>query len=124
LVYGFSNAETHSWMARATIAALVAGPVLLTAFVLIERRANHPLLPLHTIWDPARAYTTIALAGAGTFEVFLFLTFFLQQQLSISPLITGLALFPLTGALVISSSIVQTRVTQHTGAKPLVARQR
>src|SRR5436190_126738 len=32
LVYGFSNAETHSWSATATIVALVASPVLLTAF--------------------------------------------------------------------------------------------
>ena len=96
LVYGFSNAETHSWGATATIVALVASPVLLTAFVLIERRAKHPLLPLHIIWDRARggAYTTIALAGAGIFAVFLFLTYFLQQQLGLSPLTTGLAFLP------------------------------
>src|ERR1700749_2128859 len=76
LVYGFSNAETHSWGAPARIVALVASPVLLGAFVLIERRGEHPLLPLHIIWDRARggAYTTIALAGAGVFAVFLFLT--------------------------------------------------
>jgi EmrB/QacA subfamily drug resistance transporter len=122
LVYGFSNAETHSWSATATIVALVASPVLLTAFVLIERRAKHPLLPLHIIWDPARggAYTTIALAGAGAFAVFLFLTYFLQRQLGLSPLSTGLAFLPLTGVLVVTSTTVQTRVIQHTGVKPLV----
>src|SRR6202035_1944371 len=122
LVYGFSNAETHSWSATATIVALVASPVLLTAFVLIERRAKHPLLPLHIIWDRARggAYTTIALAGAGVFAVFLFLTYFLQQQLRLSPLTTGLAFLPLTGVLVVTSTTVQTRVIQHTGVKPLV----
>jgi predicted MFS family arabinose efflux permease len=122
LVYGFSNAETHSWSATATIVALVAGPVLLTAFVLIERRAKHPLLPLHIIWDRGRggAYTTIALAGAGVFAVFLFLTYFLQQQLGLSPLTTGLAFLPLTGVLVVTSTTVQTRVIQHTGVKPLV----
>ena len=122
LVYGFSNAETHSWTATATIVALVASPVLLTAFVLIERRATHPLLPLHIIWNRARggAYTTIALAGAGIFAVFLFLTYFLQQQLGLSPLTTGVAFLPLTGVLVVTSTTVQTRVIQHTGVKPLV----
>jgi EmrB/QacA subfamily drug resistance transporter len=122
LVYGFSNAETHSWGATATVVALVASPVLLTAFVLIERRSDHPLLPLHIIWDRARggAYTTIALAGAGIFAVFLFLTYFLQQQLGLSPLTTGLAFLPLTGVLVVTSTTVQTRVIQHTGVKPLV----
>jgi EmrB/QacA subfamily drug resistance transporter len=122
LVYGFSNAETHSWSATATVVALVASPVLLTAFVLIERRAKHPLLPLHIIWNRGRggAYSTIVLAGAGTFAVFLFLTFFLQQQLGLSPLTTGLAFLPLTGVLVVTSTTVQTRVIQHTGVKPLV----
>jgi EmrB/QacA subfamily drug resistance transporter len=122
LVYGFSNAETDSWGATATIVALVASPVLLTAFVLIERRAKHPLLPLHIIWDRARgsAYTTILLAGAAIFAVFLFLTYFLQQQLGLSPLTTGLAFLPMTGLLVVTSTTVQTRVIQHTGVKPLV----
>src|ERR1700751_2631208 len=122
LVYGFSNAETHSWGATATIVALIASPILLTAFVLIERRAEHPLLPLHIVWDRARggAYTTIALAGAGVFAVFLFLTYFLQQQLGLSPLTSGLAFLPLTGVLVVTSTTVQTRVIQHTGVKPLV----
>src|SRR6476660_6518534 len=113
LVYGFSNAETHSWTATATIVALIASPVLLTAFVLIERRAKHPLLPLHIIWDRARG-------GAYIFAVFLFLTYFLQQQLGFSPLTSGLAFLPLTAVLVVTSTTVQTRVIQHTGVKPLV----
>jgi EmrB/QacA subfamily drug resistance transporter len=122
LVFGFSNAEMHGWSATATIVALVAGPVLLFAFVLIERRAKHPLLPLHIIWDRARggAYTTLLLAGAGIFCVFLFLTYFLQQPLRLSPLTTGLAFLPLTGVLVVVSTTVQTRVIQHTGVKPVV----
>jgi MFS family permease len=102
--------------------ALVASPVLLTAFVLIERRAKHPLLPLHIVWDRMRgdAYTTIALAGAGTLAVFLFLSYFLQQQLGLSPLTAGLAFLPLTVVLVVTSTTVQTRMIQHTGVKPLV----
>ena len=122
LVYGFSNAETHSWTATATVVALVASPVLLTAFVVIERRAKHPLLPLHIVLDRARggAYVSIALAGAGVFGVFLFLTYYLQQNLGFSPVATGLAFLPMTGVLVATSTTVQTRVIQHTGVKPLV----
>src|SRR6202008_2125075 len=98
LVYGFSNAETHSWTATATIAALIASPVLLTAFVLIERRAKHPLLPLHIIGDRDRGweYTTIPLTVAGIFAVFLFLTYFQQVQLGLPPLTSGLSIQPLT----------------------------
>ena len=90
--------------------------------MLIEGRAKHPLLPLRIVWDRSRggAYTTILLAGAGIFAVFLFLTYFLQQQLGFSPLTTGLAFLPLTGVLIVTSTTVQTRVIQHTGVKPLV----
>jgi len=40
LVYGFSNAEAHSWSAPLTIVALAASVVLLISFVAIERRTG------------------------------------------------------------------------------------
>ena len=90
--------------------------------MLIERRVEHPLLPLHIVWDRARggSYTALLVTGAGIFAVFLFLTYFLQQNLGFSPLKTGLAFLPLTAVLVITSTTVQTRVIQRTGVKPLV----
>ncbi len=122
LVFGFSNAETHGWGATATVVALIASPLLLSAFVFIERRVEHPLLPLHIVWDRARggSYAALMVTGAGIFGVFLFLTYFLQQNLRFSPLTAGLAFLPLTIVLVITSTTVQTRVIQHTGVKPLV----
>jgi EmrB/QacA subfamily drug resistance transporter len=122
LVFGFSNAETHGWGASATVVALIASPLLLTAFLLIERRVEHPLLPLHIVWNRARggSYAALLVTGAGVFAVFLFLTYFLQVNLAFSPLKTGLAFLPLTAVLVITSTTVQTRVIQRTGVKPLV----
>ncbi|MDQ2894159.1 MAG: MFS transporter [Actinomycetota bacterium] len=122
LVYGFSNAETHSWTAPVTIIALAASIVLLTAFVVIERRTAQPLLPLHIVTDRARggAYASIALAGSGVFGVFLFLTYFMQQNLGFSPLTTGLAFLPMTGMIVVTATTVQTKVLDKTGPKPLI----
>ena len=102
--------------------ALIASPVLLTAFVLIERRSEHPLLPLHIVRDRARggAYTSIVLAAAGTFGVFLFLTYFLQVNLDLSPITTGLAFLPLTAAIVVDlDHRADPRDPSH-GAKPLI----
>ena len=122
LVYGFSNAETHSWSNPITIVALAASALLLSGFMLLERRVEHPLLPLHIVWDRARggAYATIALAGSAVFAVFLFLTYYLQQNLGYSPLKTGLAFLPMTAAIVLTSTTVQTKVLHRTGARPLV----
>jgi EmrB/QacA subfamily drug resistance transporter len=122
LVYGFSNAETQSWTASATVIALVASPILLTAFVVIESRVKNPLLPLHIVRDRARggAYVSVLLAAAGLFGVFFFLTYYMQLTLHFSPLTTGLAFLPMTGVLVATSVTAQTRVLPRTGAKPLV----
>jgi EmrB/QacA subfamily drug resistance transporter len=123
LVYGFSNAETHSWSAPLTIAALAASVILLAAFVAVERVRRDPLLPLHIVLDRARggSYLSITLAGAGIFAVFLFLTYYMQENLGFSPVKTGLAFLPMTAVLVVASTTVQTRVLHRTGVKPLVA---
>jgi EmrB/QacA subfamily drug resistance transporter len=123
LVLGFSNAETDSWSAPLTIFSLAASVVLLTTFVLVERRTRDPLLPLHIVLDRARggAYASIALAGAGIFGVFLFLTYYLQLNLGFSPLKTGVAFLPMTAVIVVTATTVQTRVLHRTGAKPLIA---
>jgi EmrB/QacA subfamily drug resistance transporter len=122
LVYGFSNAETSSWSNPLTIVALAASAVLLSAFVVVEQRVRHPLLPLHIVSDRARggAYATIALAGSAVFAVFLFLTYYMQQNLGFSPLQTGVAFLPMTAMIVVTATTVQTRVLPRTGAKPLV----
>ena len=122
LVYGFSSAETNSWSNVTTIVALAASVTLLSAFVAVERRVVHPLLPLHIVADRARggAFATIALAGSAVFAVFLFLTYYLQQNLGYSPLKTGLAFLPMTVMIVLTATTVQTRVLHRTGARPLV----
>jgi EmrB/QacA subfamily drug resistance transporter len=122
LVYGFSNAETQSWTASATIIALAASVVLLCAFVVIEKRVAHPLLPLHILLDRGRggAYVSVLLSAAGIFAAFFFLTYYMQQTLLFSPLTTGLSFLPMTGVLVATSITVQTKVLPRTGAKPLV----
>jgi EmrB/QacA subfamily drug resistance transporter len=122
LVYGFSSAETSSWSSTATIVSLAASVVLLIGFLAVERRVANPLLPLHIVSDRARggAYATIAIAGSAVFAVFLFLTYYLQQNLGYSPLKTGLAFLPLTVMIVLTATTVQTRILPRTGAQPLV----
>ena len=122
LVYGFSNAESESWGAPLTLFCFAASAVLLTSFVFIERRADHPLLPMHIVWDRGRggAYASIALAGSGVFGVFLFLTFYMQQTLGFSALKTGVAFLPMTAVIVVTSTTVQTKLLRRVGARQLI----
>jgi EmrB/QacA subfamily drug resistance transporter len=123
LVYGFSNAATHSWTTPVTIIALAASMILLACFVAVERVRPEPLLPLHVALDRGRggAYLSLALVGAALFAVFLFLTYYLQDNLHFSPVKSGLAFLPLTAVLVVTSTFVQTRLLDRTGVKPLIA---
>ena len=122
LVYGFSRAETDGWDAGITLGALVAAVVLLVAFVAIQRRVRSPLLPLRVVTDRNRAgvYVAVALAGAGVFGVFLFLTYYLQQTLGYSPVAAGCAFLPMTAALLIGVGLTSARLLPRTGPRATV----
>jgi EmrB/QacA subfamily drug resistance transporter len=102
LVYGFTKAASDGWGSAITIGFLVAAAALLTAFVVIEMRSAHPLLPMRVILDRNRggAYLAALLIGVGMFGVFLFLTFYLQVTLGYSALMTGVAVLPFTAGII------------------------
>ncbi|WP_033307960.1 MFS transporter [Streptomyces iakyrus] len=122
LVYGFANAESHDWSSPQTWGWLVAGVVLLAAFTVWQTRSSHPLLPLRVLLDRNRGASFIAvlISGAGMFGVFLFLTYYLQQSLGYTPIETGLAFLPMTGALMVTSALATSVLIPRIGPKPVV----
>jgi EmrB/QacA subfamily drug resistance transporter len=122
LVFGLARAESDGWGDPLTLAFLGASAVLLAAFVALQRRVAHPLLPLRVVADRNRggSFLAIGTAGAGIFGVFLFLTFYMQNTKGMSPLETGLAFLPMNVAIVLTATIVNTRVLARTGPRPLV----
>ncbi len=123
IVYGLANSETSGWSDPVTIGMLIAGVLLLVAFVRIQMRSPSPLLPLRVILDRDRggAFLAMGLAGAGMFGVFLFLTYYLQQNLEFSPIQTGFAFLPMTGTIVISAVSGSTKLLPKLGPRPLIA---
>jgi EmrB/QacA subfamily drug resistance transporter len=122
LVYGFSHAAESSWGDATTIGFLVAGVVLLAVFVALQRRVANPLLPLRVVLDRDRggAYLAMGLSAIAMFGVFLFLTYYLQQNLAFSPIESGLAFLPMTFSIMISATTAQTKLIPRVGARPLV----
>jgi EmrB/QacA subfamily drug resistance transporter len=122
LVFGLARAQSDGWSDPATIAFLIASALLLAAFVALQRRVAHPLLPLRVITDRDRgaSFLAIATASAGLFGLFLFLTFYLQDTKGFTPLETGLAFLPLSFSIGPTVGIVSTRVLARTGPRPLV----
>jgi EmrB/QacA subfamily drug resistance transporter len=122
LVYGLARARSDGWGDPVTVAFLAGSAVLLAAFIALERRAAHPLLPLRVITDRDRgaSFVGIGTASAGLFGLFLFLTFYLQDTKGFTPLQTGLAFLPLSFSIAPTVGIVSTRVLPRTGPRPLV----
>jgi EmrB/QacA subfamily drug resistance transporter len=122
LVYGFSNAATHSWHTPSTWGFLAAGVVLLAAFAFWQFRAASPLLPPRVVLDRNRggAYLAVLIAGAGIFGIFLFLTYYLQQTLGYSPVVSGVAFLPMIAMVVVSANLSNVVLMPRLGPKPLV----
>ncbi|KQR51875.1 Puromycin resistance protein pur8 [Leifsonia sp. Leaf336] len=122
LVYGFSNAESDGWDSPLTWGFLAASGVLLIAFVLWQRRASHPLLPLPIVLDRNRgaSYSSILIAGSGMFGIFLFVTYYLETTLKFSPIQTGLAFLPMIVMLVISAQFSTNLFLPKFGPKVMV----
>jgi EmrB/QacA subfamily drug resistance transporter len=122
IVFGFSNAATHSWHAPSTWGFLAVGAVLLAVFAVWETRAPAPLLPLRVVLDRNRggAYLSILIAGSGMFGLFLFVTYYLQTTLHYSPVVTGAAFLPMVAMIMVSANLATIVLMPRVGPRPLV----
>lgn len=105
LIYGLTEGPATGWT-PVVIAVTGAGVVLLSAFVLVERRASEPLLPLTLFRD--RQFTA---ANLVTFAVYAALSgalFLLPVQLQLvagfSPVAAGAATLPITVVMLLLSA--------------------
>jgi len=67
------------------------------------------------------AYLSMLIGTAGLFGTFLFLTYYLQQTLGYSPLVTGFAFLPMSGGLIVTANLSTIALMPRFGPKPLVA---
>jgi EmrB/QacA subfamily drug resistance transporter len=93
LVYAISQAPTVGWASARTLALLAAAAALLAGFLVIETRAEAPLLPLRLfrLTTLAGSNAVSFLLGASFFSFFFTGTLYMQQVLGYSALKTGVA---------------------------------
>ncbi len=122
IVYGFARADTDGWAAASTLGALGLGVVLLVAFLVIQARTTHPLLPLRVLTNRNRAgaYLATFTVGMGMFGVFLFLTFYIQTILHFSAVKAGLAFVPMSLMIIVASALGSVILTARVSAKIMI----
>jgi EmrB/QacA subfamily drug resistance transporter len=122
LVYGFTKASTDGWTATITLSLFAAALVLLATFVVVESRVSAPLLPLRVVTNRNRGgvYLSLGLAVIGMFGLFLFLTYFLQQNKGYKPVETGLAFLPMIVGMITGSTQIGARLMNRVPARLLM----
>jgi EmrB/QacA subfamily drug resistance transporter len=105
LVYGLSNASSHSWTSISTIVSLAVAVVLLVAFGFVERVSREPLMPLSIFKNRNRtaSYGLMLCIGIALFSMFYFLTQYLQNVLGYSPIRTGVGFLPMTCGIILAA---------------------
>jgi EmrB/QacA subfamily drug resistance transporter len=104
-VFGLIEQPTHGWGDPLVFGSLIAGLVLLGAFVVHERRENQPMLPLSLF--AVRDFTVANIATVSIYAGLGALTFlvaiYVQQVAGYSAAKAGLTLMPVTVMLVVFS---------------------
>jgi MFS family permease len=115
-IFALIHAGEAGWTSPGTLIAGALAATLLVAFVVIERRAAEPLVPLAIF--RRRSYATAngvaALVTMAVTPMFFFLTLFMQNVLGYSALAAGLAQLPLS-LLISGTAIVAPRLLGRVG---------
>ncbi len=107
LVWGFVRGNRAGWGSFEVVASLVAGVLLLVAFVAWEWRARVPMVPMR--FFRSRTFSSANAANFVLFAAFngavFFMAQFLQTAQGYGPLAAGLRLLPWTATLFVMAPI-------------------
>ncbi|MFJ8025354.1 MDR family MFS transporter [Streptomyces sp. NPDC096311] len=107
---------TYAWSSAPIYILGAAGVVLTCLFVLVERRAAEPILPLHLFTTRTFSMTSLVafVVGFAMFGAITYLPAFFQVVRGISPTVSGMYLLPMMAGLVVTS-IASGRIISKTG---------
>ena len=119
LVYAMTRAASDGWGTTTTIGLLAGSVALILAFIAVELRTAHPLLPLRIFRSRTLsvANTAMTIVGAVAFSEFFLLTLYLQNVLHYSPVQSGAAFVAFAGTVVVISNVAQL-VVGRIGVRP------
>jgi EmrB/QacA subfamily drug resistance transporter len=109
LIFALGTTERHGWLSVRVLVSLAVAALLAAAFILLERRAAHPLVAPHT-WKVTSlvAGTTVMLGVTGILVGTVFLTsIFVQSVLGYSALRAGVAFVPFALAITVGTVLAK-----------------
>jgi EmrB/QacA subfamily drug resistance transporter len=119
LVYTVVDAVNVGWGSTTTLLRLAGVAALLCAFLVIELRQRHPLMPfsIFRLRTLRGANIVGLLIGMSLFSMFFFISLYVQNVLGYSPIKAGLSYLPLALGIILSAGAASQLVTR-VGFKP------
>jgi EmrB/QacA subfamily drug resistance transporter len=123
LVFAVVDAVNSGWGSTTTLLRLAGAAILLIAFLSIELRARHPLMPssIFRLRTLRGANIVGLLIGMSLFSMFFFISLYLQDVLHYSPIKAGVSYLPLAVGIILSAGLASQIVTRVGFKPPLVA---
>ncbi|MFE7120146.1 MFS transporter [Streptomyces sp. NPDC057654] len=121
LVYGVSAAQEHGWNSAWAWGSFAAALILLVLFVRLQLCGSDPLLPPRVLADRRRVAGMLAvgLGGLAVTGIFLLLSYYLQRDLGMSALATGVSSLPYSAGMAVAAAL-GGRLLPRTGPLPLI----
>jgi EmrB/QacA subfamily drug resistance transporter len=123
LVFAIVDAPKYGWGSLHTLGIGAIALALLGAFIGVESRSKHPLMPfsIFRLRTLRGANVVGLLIGMSLFSMFFFISLYLQQVLGFSALKTGLSYLPLAFAIIFAAGAASQLVTRLGYKAPLTA---
>jgi EmrB/QacA subfamily drug resistance transporter len=123
LVYAIVDAVNAGWGSSTTLLKIGGAVILLVAFLIIETRQRHPLMPfsIFRLRTLRGANIVGLLIGMSLFSMFFFISLYLQNVLHYSPIKTGISYLPLAVGIILSAGAASQLVTRFGFKPPLIA---
>ena len=119
LVYTIVTGGENGWLSATTVSMFLASVLLFIAFIRRQRKTAAPLLPLDIFkrFNLTAANVVMALMAASWIPLWFYLNLYLQQTLGLTAFRSGLALLPMTGAIMIIMMMFTGKLIQKLGFK-------
>jgi len=119
-VYGILQASDAGWTSAAVLAPVGLALVAIAAFVVIERRASAPIVPLRIFRSPAVSVSQVVIVSlmAAFFGWFFFSPLYMQRVLGFGALQTGLGFLPAMLVFAAMSLGIAAWIVGRVGPKP------
>jgi EmrB/QacA subfamily drug resistance transporter len=123
LVWGLIKGSDYGWTSGKTITFFITAVVALAAFIVRERAAAEPLLPLRLFRSvPLSAGVVLVMTLMfAMFGAMFFMTFYMENVHGLDPVGTGVRLLPMTAMMIVGAPLAGLVITKIGPRWPMVA---